>query len=291
MSVAGTLDLTTIMQKHPLLFALFCIAVLHCHSRQNDDGKAMATPKGDVAAGPALPFDTSIRTIHLFVALCDNQYQGIVPVPAAIGNGQDPDNNLYWGCGFGVRTYFKKSREWRLVKSIKSDSLLLERLVFKHRTKNCYLVADAYDGQFIRACTKAFLSACSGQTKDTLQINGSTIGIAGNARLAAYIGHDGLMDFQLDETYPNVDTRKRDVVILACYSKRFFSPHLKAANVNPLVWTTGLMCPEAYTIHDAITGYLNGETNEQIRTRAAQAYSTHQKCSLKAAKNLLVTGW
>ncbi|MBS1655648.1 MAG: hypothetical protein JSU05_12430, partial [Bacteroidetes bacterium] len=45
-------------------------------------------------------FDTTIKTIHVFVALCDNKYQGIVPVPAKIGNGQDPANNLYWGCSF-----------------------------------------------------------------------------------------------------------------------------------------------------------------------------------------------
>lgn len=99
------------------------------------------------------------------------------------------------------------------------------------------------------------------------------------------------MDFQLTETYQNTDNKKRDVIILACFSKKYFSPHLELANINPLVWTTGLMCPEAYTIHDAITGYLNNETNEQIRTRAASAYSKFQKCSEKAARNLLVTGW
>ncbi|WP_316785612.1 hypothetical protein [Pedobacter frigiditerrae] len=49
-------------------------------------------------------FDTSTKTIHVFVALCDNKYQGIVPVPKAIGNGQDPDNNLYWGYQFTNNT-------------------------------------------------------------------------------------------------------------------------------------------------------------------------------------------
>lgn len=58
-----------------------------------------------------------------------------------------------------------------------------------------------------------------------------------------------------------------------------------------LLWTTGLMCPEAYTIHDALTGYVNKETNEAIRTRAALAYAKYQKCSVSAARNLLVTGW
>ena len=59
-------------------------------------------------------FDTLTKTIHVFVALCDNKFQGIVPVPGKIGNGEDADNNLYWGCGYGIRTFFKKSAEWTL---------------------------------------------------------------------------------------------------------------------------------------------------------------------------------
>jgi len=31
---------------------------------------------------------------HVIVALCDNESQGIVPVPARLGNGQDPGSNL-----------------------------------------------------------------------------------------------------------------------------------------------------------------------------------------------------
>ena len=42
--------------------------------------------------------------VHVTVALCDNEHQGIVPVPRAIGNGKDPRNNLYWGADYGVKT-------------------------------------------------------------------------------------------------------------------------------------------------------------------------------------------
>jgi hypothetical protein len=231
------------------------------------------------------------KTIHIFVALCDNKYQGIVPVPKAIGNGQDHNNNLYWGCGYGIRTFFKKSNEWKLLTTRGKNGIVLERIVFKHATKNYYLVADAYDGQYIKQCTKNFLNSACGNQKDTLQLDTKTLGICGNASLLAYIGHNGLMDFQLSETYSNKDNIKRDVIILACYSKRYFTPHLKRAHVNPLLWTTNLMCPEAYTLHDALIGYVNGETNENIRKKAAAAYAQYQKCSLKAAKGLLVTGW
>jgi len=236
-------------------------------------------------------YDSSIKTIHVQVALCDNKYQGIVPVPKAIGNGQDPNSNLYWGCDAGIRTYFKNSKEWTLVKKTRSDNIRLERLVFKHKTKKYYLVADAYDGRYIKQCTIDFLKSCSGQLKDTLHINGTVLGINGNGKLIAYIGHDGLMDFSLQERFQNADNRTRDAILLSCKSKKYFTPHLTATRSNPLVWTTGLMCPEAYTLHDALTGYIQNEPAESIRSKAAKAYAKNQRCSEKAARNLLVTGF
>lgn len=234
-------------------------------------------------------FDSLTTTIHILVALCDNENQGIVPVPKSIGNGQDPKNNLYWGTAYGIKTYFKKSKEWKLIKSIGKNGYILERVIFKHLKKDIYIVADAYDGMYIKQTTLDFLDFSSGKEKNTLEIDDKTIGIGGNAKLIAYIGHDGLMDFQINEKFENIDGIRRDVIVLACYSKSYFEPHLQQSNVNPLVWTTGLMAPEAYTIHDAISGYAKNETNDAIRIRAAKAYSKYQKCSLNAAKRLLVT--
>ncbi|MCZ4243258.1 hypothetical protein [Pedobacter punctiformis] len=265
------------------LYLIVLISISLNANCQNNSGQA--TNKSPVK------LNTEYKVVHVLVALCDNKYQGIVPVPAAIGNGQDPKNNLYWGCSNGIYTYFKKSKEWTLVKSQKLNSIKLERAIFKHVSKNYYLVADAYDGKYIKQTTLDFFNSTSGKLKDTLHINKKIIGINGNAQLIAYIGHDGLMDFQLNESFANVDGQKRDAIMLACISKKYFSNHLTATKANPLVWTTGLMCPEAYTLHDAVKGYINGEKNEQIRLRAAMAYSKYQKCSLKASKNLLVTGY
>ena len=38
---------------------------------------------------------TAPRVVHVFVALADNHHQGIVPVPAKLGNGDVPSDNLY----------------------------------------------------------------------------------------------------------------------------------------------------------------------------------------------------
>ncbi|WP_347216638.1 hypothetical protein [Chryseobacterium sp.] len=281
--------------KSLFLFALisFFFSLLSCKNKTKEKIVNLAgLGKDQEALKNVDNFDKNTKTIHVLVALCDNKYQGIVPVPEKIGNGQDPDQNLYWGAGYGVRTYFKKSKDWKFLQSEKKDSIRMERLIFQHTSKkNYYLVADAYDGQYIKNCTKDFFYSSSGQMKDVLSINNTKIGLYGNAKLVSYVGHDGLMDFQLSESFKNTDQQIRDCIILACYSKRFFSPLLRETKANPLVWTSHLMAPEAYILHDALTGYINNETGEQIRSRAALAYSKYQKCSVKAARNLLVTGW
>jgi hypothetical protein len=236
-------------------------------------------------------FDTATRTIHVLVALCDNRYQGIVPVPAGIGNGQNPATNLYWGCAYGVKTYFSKSKNWTLLRQYKIDSLLMERLVFRHRQSGWYLVADAYNGRYIQQCTVDFLQGCAGQRKDTLQVEGKALGCYGNARLLAYIGHDGLMDFSLSDDFGNADGNTRDAIMLACISKKYFAPHLKQTKARPLLWSTGLMAPEAYILHDALETYLGKGQPQQVRVSAAAAYHRYQRCGLSAADRLLVSGY
>ncbi len=231
------------------------------------------------------------KTIHVLVALCDNKYQGIVKVPKGIGNGQDPNTNLYWGCGYGVRTYFRKSTDWKEVKCYKSDRIRLERIIFKHKTKNYYLIADAYDGRNIKDCTIDLLRACSGAKKDSIIIDNEKIGLFGKAEVIAYLGHNGLMDFSLQGKTENADGITRQVIILACASRQYFKNQIESTGANPLLWTTHLMAPEAYTLHDALATYINGGNDEDVRNSAAAAYNKYQKCGLKGAKKLLVTGF
>jgi hypothetical protein len=265
------------------------VGIFCCNNAQKENSSPTKTKVASIQPQQKIVLPNQ-KTIHILVALCDNKYQGIVPVPAKIGNGQDPANNLYWGCAYGIKTYFTRSGNWTLVKKYAIDSIKLERLLFKHKKTGVYLVADAYNGKFIRNCTIDFLKSCAGTIADSIQVQGQHIGINGNAKLLGYIGHDGLMDFDLPATYKNEDGLSRDAIILACYSKRFFQSHLQQTGASPLLWSTGLMSPEAYTLHDALESYLAGGSSETVRSSAAAAYSKYQRCSMKAAINLLVTG-
>jgi len=242
----------------------------------------------------AWPQDAPPRTVHVFVALADNQHQGIVPVPARLGNGDDPDHNLYWGSAYGVKTFFARSADWVLIScGAKPKPEVLERCVFKHRTTNTYMVADAYRGSEIREAVLDFFDAAAGASQETIVAPPSAVRltIRGSSNLVAYVGHDGLMDFRLSIIPKKKNEIHRDAIILACASKQYFGEVLREGGAYPLLWTTNLMAPEAYTLKSALDGWIGGENNEQIRDRAAGAYDKYQKCGVKAARRLFATGW
>jgi len=258
-------------------------------------GRAAGLPEPRAAAQAEVKTEPYAgKVAYVIVALCDNVNQGIVPVPAALGNGDDPARNLYWGARFGVKTHFNASREWRAVAAFESPAPnVLERVVYKHRTLDAYLVADAYRGAEIKQATVDFFNVASGNLNPTFEDGGQTYGLGrgGAAHLVAYVGHDGLMDFQLPATPKRRDDVRRDAVVLACISKRYFAPGLRETGARPLVWTTNLMAPEAYVLKAALDGWLAGEDGEQVRLRTARAYDKYQNCGLKAAQGLFATGW
>ena len=236
------------------------------------------------------------RVVHVFVALADNQHQGIIPVPATLGNGSDPQRNLYWGAAYGLKTFFKASKEWELIWSGRpSKAAILERCIFKYGEEDVFLVADAYEGSQIKSAASDFLSAAAGKGAEKLSVKAnsseSSISIGGDAVLTVYIGHDAFIDFQIPPITGSKGSKQRRVIVLACASKSFFAPYIRQTGAEPLLWTTGLMAPEAYTLKAALDGWIAGEQDEAIRRRAAQAYDKYQKCGSRAALRLFATSW
>lgn len=281
----------------PTLLLLILLGLLAgCESSGQQTRTSPVRPPSDLLS---IAPRNSVTVIHVFVALCDNVNQGIVPVAPSLGNGDDPARNLYWGAAFGVKTFFTKSRDWRLLpaqtQSTKSPSVVLDRSIFKRRDGEAFLVAEAYRGRYIQQATQDFLAATAGTPGESIAVvsdgKAVTLHLGGSASLIAYVGHDGLMDFRLPTFPMKRDQEKRDAIILACASKSYFAEPLQATGAKPLLWTTNLMAPEAYILSAAIDGWLNKETDEQIRIRAASAYNRYQNCGMKSASNLFATGW
>jgi hypothetical protein len=271
-----------------VLFTLVTAAVSSCASSNSARTSRVSAPPSETEKAAV----NSTPVIHVFVALADNVNQGIVPVSASLGNGDNATTNLYWGAAFGVRTFFSKNKDWELLSVTRNPTTsILERCIFKHRRTSVLLVADAYRGKEISQTTWDFLEAAGGKPGERLKVGNVEFHTGGSADLVVYIGHNGLMDFKLAAHPKRRDDRKRRAIILACASKSYFSPALQDSGATPLLWTTNLMAPEAYVLSAAIDGWMRKETDEQIRLRAADAYNQYQNCGVKAARALFATGW
>lgn len=271
------------------LFGLLCFSLLSC-ATSNPARTPATTPTSHNQAEKA-PVN-SLPVIHVFVALADNVNQGIIPVSATLGNGDNAKTNLYWGAAFGVRTFFTKNKDWELISVTPNPNpLILERCIFKHRRASTVLVADAYRGKEISQTISDFLEAAAGKPGEQLKAGDVVFHTGGSADVVAYVGHDGLMDFKLNAQPQKRDDRRRRAIILACASKQYFTSALQQTGATPLLWTTNLMAPEAYVLSAAIDGWMKKETDEQIRLRAADAYNKYQNCGVKAARGLFATGF
>ena len=234
---------------------------------------------------------------HVVVALCDNKSQGIQPVPAFLGNGQDLKDNLYWGASLGVRSFFTRKAGWRRIAydGPKPEGVL-ERIVLT-RTLNrpasdsvrVYIVADAWDGSKIRSSIETFLKMSAGRLNETVTFDEDerkvSLAVGHDAHAIAYVGHNGLMDFTIPPiAKPAEDNSPKAAIVLACRSRFYFESRLTRLGVYPLLLTNGLMCPEAYTLDAALRTWFTGGDADAVRESAAAAYHRHQDCGLRAAR-------
>ena len=231
--------------------------------------------------------------VHVFVPLCDNEHQGIVPVNKQLGDGLNLHTNLYWGAGYGVKSFFKAGKSWKLLYAQSDPAAdILERVIFEKKYSNgarVLLVADAYRGDRMRACIWDFLNTLSGHRLDTIRLKDSVMA-TGTPDLAILNGHNGLMDMELEKITPAVNGPK-DAAVIACASHAYFDDRLRCAAAFPLLTTRHLLAPEAYVMAAVIDSWAGLEKEEQIRVRAAKAYAQYQKCGYKGASRIFHTGW
>ena len=210
------------------------------------------------------------KQVAVFVALCDNATQGIQPVPKAIGDGDKPEANLYWGCTEGFGGCFRTDKSWKLQKKeIPDDKRIFERVVYLNDAGTVEVTAEAWRGAEIKACLTAFESAL----------------VAGKHDLCAYIGHNVLMDGPVDPPAAKA-AKPCDAIILCCMSESYFKDRLAKLGARPVMLTTQLMYPGAFILRDALPVWAKAGSLEAIRAAGATAYARNQKISFKAAKGV-----
>ena len=233
---------------------------------------------------------------HVVVALCDNESQGIVPVPARLGDGDSPQSNLYWGAMYGVRGWFRNQPGWKPVAVAPSkDPRVLDRVMFSReimrngKPVRMLLVAEAWRGRNIADAIRHFLELDRGEHVERLRAGDLEFDAGGAAHVIVFVGHNGLMDFDAPSLAPiRTESNPHASMVLACMSESHFADLLRK-NSLPLITTSGLMAPEAYTLAAVLDAWFQGADGAQVRVAAARAYARYQRTSENAARRLFVT--
>jgi len=232
--------------------------------------------------------------VHIFVPLCDNENQGIVPTSKAFGDGLSLKTNLYWGAGYGMRTHFKRKKAWKLLSAKQDiDNNILERLVFVKKfpnKANVYLTIDAYRGDRMKECLVDYFDALSYKSVETYNTGKDTVLIRSNADLLILNGHNGLMDTGVTGVL-NTTNNYKDAAVIACDSHSYFAERFKCTKSYPLVTTVSLLGPEAYVAHGIIDAWATLKTEEQIRLSAGDAMYYIFKRHQKGMRRMFKTGW
>jgi hypothetical protein len=207
------------------------------------------------------------RKVAVFIALCDNASQGIIPVPAKIGNGDDPASNLYWGCSDGLPSVLKASKAWKLVREeAPADPKILKRSIFTDNESSTQVSVEGWRGSEIRACLQAFESAL----------------VSGEHALCVFIGHNVLMDGEIPELGKKA-SKPVDAMVLCCKSESYFKKRLEKLGSRPVLLTTQLMYPGGFLVKDTLPLWARGGSPEKLRAAAGASYAKNQKISTKAA--------
>ena len=207
------------------------------------------------------------KTVKIFVALCDNATQGIVPVGAKIGDGNVPGDNLYWGSAEGIRTWFKRSAKWSIAEAgVPPVEPIMETISATHKKHGLVLTAEAYRGSAIRQCVEDFEKAVASDAYD----------------FVAFVGHNALMDFDFPAP-ASQSPNGTSVAVVCCKSRVYFKDRVVALGGTPVLLTEQFMYPGAFIMHDAIEAWAIGGKPEDLRNAAGKAYAKNQKISVKSA--------
>jgi hypothetical protein len=157
------------------------------------------------------------------------------------------------------------------------SDVILERCTFEHRATTTRLIADIYRGSAIRQAIVDFF----GHLTSARPVN--------DFPLVAYIGHDGLMDFQLPGNAAQGQANAREAIVLCCMSEKYFGPHLQRIGAKPLITTKDLMYPGGFLLKAALDGWFRGESTNSVLGRVAASYASNQEISVKAARGVFAT--
>ncbi len=232
--------------------------------------------------------------VTVYVALCDNESQGIIPVKnPSICDGDVPERNLYWSTSGGLKGWARK-HGWKRVYRERSNASILDASVWRKRARPggelkargvkkpfyIYLVGLAYRGVEIDLAMRDYLHAVNHDQHKTISLDDNTTLIfGGKSHIVGYLGHDYFLDVDADEHTALMGENEGKSVLakgtfaLACEGNEFIRPAISRQNVYIFILNKQLAYPGAWTIGGIVEGVAWGESGRQIHKRAARAFA------------------
>ena len=241
-------------------------------------------------------------TVTVYVALCDNDSQGIVKVKnRRICRGDDPDHNLYWATAGGLSATLDRDRWQRVQRRYPPASALAVEAIWRKsfqpegalrargvtRPFDMYLLARGYRGDHIATATLDYLVAVNRDGELTVKVGDADAKFGGASHVVGYIGHDYFYD--VDDPTELLGLNRGDSKLhkgtfaLACTGHRFIRPAIRRANAHIFILNRTLGFPGAWTVLGILNALARGESMKDIHRSAAAAYAAGQGIALGTA--------
>lgn len=228
----------------------------------------------------------------VYVALCDNDSQGIVPTKnRSICDGRRPEANMYWATRGGLKGYLKRAG-WKRVATMDAprEGVAFEvvwRKRFKARGElrqrykgsfDVYLVSVVFWGDHIHEANLEYLRAVNRDDSRAISVedHGDLV-YGGASHVVGYIGHDYFFDVSdpdelIGPTRGDSELHKGSFA-LACAGHQLIRPAITRENSHILLLNRHLAFPGAWTVGGLISGITSGQDGRGIHREAARAFA------------------
>jgi len=230
-----------------------------------------------------------------------------------IRHQHDPNHNLYWGDAYGHSTLFerKSSVHQRLPSVGTIDYTIIAERDADHdpiavkvlratvpsslssgkATGHLVIVTLAY-ADMQRAVYDMGMQLKTGRIPKELNDDPTLGPLLRRSYVMGYWGHNvyyaGDIVDQLERVEVTTGDTPRGVFVVACQSARWFPQKFLSDGIEPILFTTTNMAPEAYIAFALYDGLVRGLSARELRGHVARAYQEYQGLA-KPPLSLFVT--
>jgi hypothetical protein len=217
-----------------------------------------------------------------------------------LGNGDNPDTNLYWATSPGFGKWFaRKGGGWKKVLAQDAadtgDADVLALHVYRRTMTSpkawvakgapakfpLFVVVHGWRGTAIDRALEAYARELSGLDPRTIKLtDGSELVAGGSAQLVAFSGHNRLMDVDTYQ-WPEPAKSAKGAIAVACKTADYMEDVVPAPTRVPLLMTRDFLFANAAPVEAVVLAFARGGSYKTIRKDAAAAYAKVQKRELR----------